>query len=40
MARQRNMRWMGLVACFVSTLVVMGLLGLVFSAAIAAAGGH
>jgi len=34
------MRWLGLAACFVSTLVVSGLAGLVFSAAIAAAGGR
>jgi hypothetical protein len=40
MAKRRDMRWLGLAACFVSTLVVSGLAGLVFSAAIAAAGGR
>jgi hypothetical protein len=40
MTKQRNMRWLGVAACFLSTLLVSGLAGLVFSVAIAAAGGH
>ncbi len=40
MVRRTNLRWLGMLACFASTMIVAGLAGLLCFAVLAAAGGR